>query len=109
MNKLEFKTNKNGNLEVSFTSNINIDNGQRYIPQGNKVSEMELFTNDNGTPTMIEWVVYDEEGNTEFVEHIGLWFDGKTLTDYDGVFEIPVEALKLIRKAGYKAPKEDFE
>lgn len=108
MSKLEFKTNKNGNLEVSFTSNINVDNGITNEPQGDKLSEMELFTNDNGTPTMIEWVVYDEEGDTEFVESIGLFFDGKDLVDYDGVFELPIEAAKLIRKAGYRVSTEDF-
>lgn len=29
------------------------------------------------------------ENDGEFIENIGLWFDGKTLVDYDGVFELP--------------------
>jgi hypothetical protein len=106
MSKLEFKTNKLGNLEVSFESNINVDNGSYNIPQGKMLSEMELYTNENGTPTGIEWVVYNQEGDAEFVEEIGLFFDGKTLIDYDGVFELPVEAAKLIRKAGYKVSND---
>lgn len=108
MSKLEFKTNKNGNLELSFTSNINVDNGITNTPQGEKLSEMELFLDDDGVPSMIEWVVYDEEGDTEFVECIGLSFEGKDLVDYDGVFELPIEAAKLIRKAGYRVSTNDF-
>lgn len=109
MSELTFKTNKNGNLELSFTSNINVDNGITNTPQGEKLSEMELYTGDDGVPTGIEWVVYDEEGDTEFVEFIGLNFDGKTLVDYDGVFELPLEAAKLIRKYGYRVPKDMVE
>jgi len=90
------------NLTIEFESPMNVDNGYINIPQGVKKSTMELFTNENGTPTMIEWIVNDGE----FIEHIGLWFDGKTLVDYDGVFELPKEAIKLIRKAGYKVPKD---
>lgn len=108
MSKLVFKTSKKGRLVLTFTSNINVDNGITNTPQGDKVSEMELFTDDDGVPSMIEWVVYDEEGDTEFVEHIGLWFEGKDLTDYDGVFELPIEAAKLIRKAGYRVSTSDF-
>lgn len=108
MSKLEFKINDNGNLELSFTSNINVDNGITNTPQCEKLSEMELYVDDDGTPTGIEWVVYDEEGDTEFVEFIGLAFEGKDLVDYDGVFELPLEAAKLIRKAGYRVSTEDF-
>jgi|TARA_R110000822_G_scaffold6851_6_gene28633 hypothetical protein len=102
---MEFITNKNGNLELKFSSPINVDNGTTNIPQGERESEMELFLDDDGVPSMIEWVVYDEEGDTEFVEGIGLWFEGKSLTDYDGVFELPMEAIKLIRKFGYSVPR----
>jgi hypothetical protein len=106
--ELNFKTNKRGNLEVSFNSNINVDNGHTNESQGDLLSEMELFTDDKGVPTGIEWVVYDDEGETQFVEDIGLWFEGKDLIDYDGVFELPVEAAKLIRKAGYRVSTDEF-
>ena len=36
---------------------------------------------------------------------IGLWFDGKSLEDYDGVFELPKEAIKLIDKLIINNPK----
>ena len=107
--QLEYSKDKQGQLVLTFRSNINIDNGHTNEPQGERESEMTLFCNDNGSPEGIDWVVYDEEGALEFNEYIGLEFDGKTLVGYDGVFEIPVEALKLIRKYGYRAPAEDFE
>lgn len=102
---MKFTKSQDGNLMVTFESNINVDNGYTNASQGIKISEMELFTNDNETPTGIEWIVNDGE----FVEGIGLWFDGRTLTDYDGVFELPKEAIKLIRKAGYRVPKEMYQ
>jgi hypothetical protein len=102
---MEFKTNKGGNLELSFKSNINIDNGTTNVSQGDLESSMELFADDDGLPCSIEWVVEDEDGEVAFVEHIGLWFEKKSLTDYDGVFELPKEAIKLIRKSGYSVPR----
>lgn len=102
---MEFITNQNGNLQLNFSSPINVDNGITNEPQGVMQSEMELFKDDNGTPNAIEWTVYDKDGYMEFNEGIGLWFDGKSLEDYDGVFELPKEAIKLIRKAGYTVPR----
>ena len=102
---MDYVTNDKGNLQVKFTSNINIDNGLTNISQGDMRSEMELFQDGDKAPRMIEWCVYNKNNDYEFVEHIGLWFDGKTLVDYDGVFELPKEAIKLIRKSGYSVPK----
>lgn len=31
----------------------------------------------------------------------GLWFDGKALTDYDGVFELPRQVVTALQGAGY--------
>lgn len=98
---MEYKTNKNGNLEASFNSSISIDNGTTNDFQGEMDSTMELFKDDNGVPTMIEWDV----PHIEKTEQIGLFFDGKSLEDYDGVFELPSQAIKLIRKSGYSVPK----
>jgi hypothetical protein len=96
------------NPQISFISPINIDNGFTNVPQGEMESTMELFhdrkNNDSGC---IEWVVDDGE----FVENIGLFFEGTNnlrLVDYDGVFELPNEAIKMLRGLGYSVPK-DFE
>lgn len=61
-----------------------------YQPQPKKE---ELF---------IEWDI----PTLETVEHIGLWFENKTLVDYDGVFALPKEAIAFIRAAGYVVPDE---
>ena len=36
----------------------------------------------------------------------GLWFKGKTLTDYDGTYELPEQVKISIRHLGYKISKE---
>ena len=98
---MEYSKTKQGNLRLTFESPINVDNGYTNEPQGTFKSEMELFTDNNGKPHLIEWYV----PKLDELEHIGIFFEGKTLVDYDGVFELPKEAIKLIRKAGYKVPK----
>jgi hypothetical protein len=45
----------------------------------------------------IEWVVGDEE---EIVE-IGIWAVGNKVTEYDGVFSLPKEAIKLLKDNGF--------
>ena len=101
---MKFTTNKDGNLELTFKSPINIDNGFTNVPQGTKTSTMELFIDEDGTPTAIEWDVNDGE----FVECIGVWCEDKDLVDYDGVFELPEQAIKLIEHAGYNV-SDDFK
>jgi hypothetical protein len=103
---MKYTTNASGNLEVKFHSSISRDNGYTNEYLGDFDCSMELFTDKDGTPSFIEWIVEDEE--QEMVEGIGLCFDGKTLQDYDGVFELPKQAIALIRKAGYIVP-EEFE
>ena len=39
---------------------------------------------------------------------IGLWFDGKELSDYDGVFSLPREIGEMLKEAGYVVPEECF-
>ncbi len=106
---MELSVNKAGNHVLTFVSPINVDNGIVNVPQGTKTSTMELFVYDGSTHgeggASIEWIV----GNCEFVENIGLqWEDGK-LTDYDGVFELPKEVVKLLEKIEVTVPSEFFE
>ena len=58
---------------------------------------------------MIEWII-DEP--VDEVEHIGLWFEktdtGKlSLTDYDGVAALPLQAVEMLRDFGVVVG-EDF-
>src|SRR5437016_4405675 len=39
---------------------------------------------------------------------IGLWFEGKKLSDYDGIFSLPREVGEMLRDAGYFVPEECF-
>ena len=71
---------------------------------GGHACTMELYTGDhtdnkpdrNGSGT-IEWVVGED---AEEVVHIGVWWENRRLTDYDGVFSLNPYAIKLLRKAG---------
>jgi hypothetical protein len=39
---------------------------------------------------------------------IGLLFEGKELSDYDGVFSLPREVGEMLKDAGYVVPEECF-
>ena len=72
---------------------------------------MELFT-DDGTITasgsgQIEWI-YNVGTKGEDMEHIGVWWKNKSLTDYDGVFDLPKQAIELMRQAGIRVGR-DFQ
>lgn len=97
MSNLVPSINGNGNYQIVFKSPISIDNGYTNKFQGTYESTMELFIN-SGEPTMIEWDV-PEMGRTE---HIGLEFDNGKVNDYDGVFELPKEAIQLLESCGFK-------
>jgi hypothetical protein len=38
--------------------------------------------------------------DTETTE-IGIWAEGTRITDYDGVFELPKQAITLLKNSGY--------
>jgi len=59
-------------------------------------SELEITIDTDGTG-FVTW--YVEEFEIE--DGIGLWFDGNILTDYDGVFELPIQLLDKLTELGY--------
>jgi hypothetical protein len=67
---------------------------------------MELFIHDDSTPETgsgsIEWIVEE----FDMVEHIGLIWENNTLEDYDGVFELPEQAAKLLKYYGVNTPDD---
>jgi len=71
-------------------------------PLGKAENEMNFYMDESGTEGMIEWEYTLADGDGD-CEGIGLWFsDGdKKLTDYDGVFELPKEAIELLKENGY--------
>ncbi len=76
------------------------------IPEVDQLGEhdctMELYTDDGTIPFdgsgTIEWIVGKNE---EEVVHIGVWWQQKRLTDYDGIMGyLPAESKPLFEKAG---------
>jgi len=101
-------TKNNQNTTIEFTTNIVREYSCTPTPEnlGEAKCSMEMFLDDDGQGGRIEWIIEYPDGS-EDVEHIGVWFEGNELIDYDGVFSLPKEAVKLIRKCGYRV-SEDF-
>lgn len=78
-----------------FTSNINIDNGHTNTSIGDHESTMTLYAYPDKS-FGIEWDVPSADETV----HISIWADGKELHDYDGVFELPKEAIELLESFG---------
>jgi hypothetical protein len=57
---------------------------------------MELFAYPDGS-YMIEWDI----PTMDITEYIGIWHEDKRVTDYDGVFELPQEAIDLLKENGF--------
>lgn len=93
---------KNGNHLATFNSDISIDNGYTNNYQGKFESTMELFVDDDNEPTMIEWDV----PKLETTEHIGLEFWDDEVQGYDGVFELPLQAIQFLERVGYKVSED---
>lgn len=73
--------------------------GARTI-EGEHTHTMDLYLHVDGGG-LIEW----DLPSIDTTESIGLWFDispegVRTLTDYDGIMALPVEAVALMREAG---------
>lgn len=48
--------------------------------------------------------LYDTKtGGDRWYADGGLWFDNKTLTDYDGVYALPIEIIEKLEQMGYNA------
>jgi hypothetical protein len=63
---------------------------------GRRRQRMPLYLQDEGHG-LIEW----EAGEDGEGAVIGLFFEGRRVVDYDGVFELPVQAVELLEAAGY--------
>ena len=72
--------------------------GERKL--GKHASTMELWECDGAGRYFIEWDI----PSLEKTEEIGIWFDRDTreLTDYDGVFSLPIQAIALLEEYGIK-------
>ena len=73
--------------------------GERTVGKHN--STMTLYK-DSVETAEIEWHIE----SLDQVENIGLTFDNKVLTDYDGIMSLPQEAIDFLRAQGYTVPAE---
>ncbi len=90
--------------EKTFTAQLISEGSWGARDIGNHESTMSFFLTSDGYG-FIEWDIPD----IETTEQIGLWFEnGNVLTDYDGVFSLPKEAIELLRSNGFVVG-EDFE
>ena len=75
-------------------------------------STMDLHTTADPAYCMIEW----HDKLIDNVEHIGIWledvefivdtYEKATLSDYDGVYELPAQAVKLLKACGIVVAEE---
>ena len=76
---------------IEFESRIVRETSFSSEDLGMHHNKMQLIPTDYGY--CIELIIDDEE-----VVEIGIWTKGNKVTDYDGVFELPKEAIKLLKK-----------
>ena len=89
----------------SFEAEMALEGSWGSRRHGKHSSTMELWLLDDPGRYFIEWDIPDMDRT----EEIGIWVDHGTreLTDYDGVFSLPVEAIALLEKHGIKVG-DDF-
>jgi len=59
--------------------------------------ELDFYFSDDFVPNCVE---VTKKGN--FIAEIGLFFDGISLEDYDGIFELPEMVIDTLEFMGYK-------
>lgn len=97
--------------KFAFESPINYDHSSGFTARisENAKSEMELFAQNGEVPQtgsgLIEWV-YNIGTDDEDVEHIGVSWENGELTDYDGVFDLPPQAITLLEQAGIQVGED---
>ena len=84
----------------TFKSSLIMEGSWGEQSLGEHESVMELYLTEDKTRGFIEWDVPDLQELTE----IGLWFevygDEVALANYDGVFALPEEAIKMLEDVG---------
>lgn len=75
--------------------------GGHNLTTPTKGVEILLHTRENEADPYCAEVISGEDHYAE----IGLWFEGKELTDFDGVFALPREVGEMLKDAGYVVPE----
>lgn len=86
-------------MEVEFESRVVRETAYGIVADlGVQHNKMTIITPIKSN-FCIEWEVGTGD-DVEIVE-IGIWTEGKKVTDYDGLFELPKEAIQLLKDNGY--------
>lgn len=102
---------KETGYKYGFESPVNYEHSSGLVAtiNQNAKSEMELFAPDGVIAPqgrgLIEWI-YCIGTDDEDVEYIGLDWEEGELTGYDGVFDLPAQAIVLLEQAGIMVGKE---
>ena len=102
----QLRNTETSKLIKRFTSPINEDDGTRNRFIGHAESDMELVIHADGKTGHIEWVATFIDGPSkgqDIVTEIGIYVNNNRLVDYDGVFEMPEEAIQLLEENGIDA------
>jgi hypothetical protein len=89
--------------KIKFEQELVLSNSYSSKNIGKHINEMELIIHSHGKSGCIIWNYWPENDEDDMDETvIGLWFNGnKELEDYDGVYELPKEAIQLLKDNGY--------
>lgn len=85
-----------------FISNINKETSYNSQTLGTHTSTMDLHSTDDPAYCFIEWNIL----TLEHTETVGIFLEGKALSDYDGVFSLPKEAIELLRENNITVSEE---
>lgn len=81
--------------KMNFTATCYLAGSWGSKPLGERECSVELFDFGKNS-AQIEFIAGDD------VEHIGLYYDNnKRILDFDGVFELPEQALELLKQHGF--------
>jgi len=82
------------------TEHLSLENSFGTLKEAEVRLQVSVGIHDHGESGWFE--LYDEEtGGDEWYAEGGLWFDGKELVDYDGVFALPQCVCDCLRTHGF--------
>jgi hypothetical protein len=92
-------------MEIKFqaTESLRMENSFGTIREQDQIIlSVTIGINDDGDYGCFE-LFDDATGGDDWYAEGGLWFDGKELTDYDGVFGLPLCIIEKLEELGYDA------
>lgn len=85
---------------IEFEGQVHLERSispkMEYLGKGKSVMKLYAIK----AEYLIDWEVTFPTGETTEAQ-IGIWTKGEKVTEYDGVMEMPKEALELLKKNGF--------